>query len=133
MPAIPAVAQDHLVGLVSIRRLAAPDGEKPDHQTFVGHRVQVVELGFDLQIGALRVEAVDIRPARGLVYFPTRRGQDISGFHVGALAGKSVSLVHRAVDLVNMPDAVNPNLAERIPEHRAAVHQPARLRHGSPQ
>jgi hypothetical protein len=63
MPSISAITEGHVVRLVTVFRLASPDREEANHQTFVSDGVQVIELRLDFEVFALRVEPVDIGPA----------------------------------------------------------------------
>src|SRR5207244_12274709 len=71
------------------------------------------------------VEAVHVRQAQRRVHFPPSGGQDIRTFLIGASPGKTVSLVNRLSDLIDLTDAVDPHPAERIPEHSAPIHEAA--------
>src|SRR5262249_19099192 len=72
MPVEPvaAEAEANLVDLRPARRdalIAAPDAEQAKQQTLVGHAVEVVQLGNDLEVVALRVEPVGVGPIARLI------------------------------------------------------------------
>src|SRR6266540_2232881 len=127
MPSVPAVAQHDVVWFVTVGGLAAPDGEEPDDHAFVGDGVEVVELGLDFEIIALRVEAIHVRPAHRLIYLPSSGSKNVRTFLVRAFPRKTVAPVNRISDLIDMADAINPDLAERVPEDSASVHHSAAL------
>ena len=103
--------------------VAAPDREEADHQALVAHRVEVVELGRDLQIGAQRVEPVGADPHLRLRDFlPVRPGEQVLHLPVATRARLAPAVAQ----------AVAPHLAERIPKHRRAVARRAGAQHARP-
>src|SRR5262245_24637734 len=115
MPAVAAVAQHNVIWFVTIRRLAAPNREEADQQTFVGDCVEVVELGLDLETLARWIKLVHIRPPERLAHLPPSRRKNIRAFDIGTPPRKTVPFVHGISDFVNVTDTVNPDLTKRVP------------------
>src|SRR5262249_61176494 len=105
-PAVAAVADAHLVGLLALGELAAPDREQPQHDALVGGAVEVVQLRRDLVVVARRVELVGAAPqGRRRVRAPlSALDHVVARLPVAALARLAPAVTQ----------AVDPHLAERV-------------------
>src|SRR5262249_35803188 len=77
---IAAKGDTKLVRLGPVAWLAAPDREQADHETFVGHAIEIVELALRLQIVAGRIKFIRANPRQWFAGFPACPGE-----HVGIL------------------------------------------------
>src|SRR5262249_22977598 len=113
VPAVATVADADLVGLLALRKLAAPDGEQAQEDALVGDAIEVVQLGRRLVVGPGRVEVVRADPHRrpGVLAPLGAADHIIFGFPVAPAPGSAPAVAQ----------AIDPDLAERVVEHGAAV------------